>query len=109
MVTDHGMEQTPDQVKRTNIHEGPRNHYFAFIFSIVFSLLAFLVIIYEHVLETWFVYGFLMLLAVFQAIIQAVYWMHLKDRGHVEQRIFMIGGSIVAATAIVMAIYWVWW
>ncbi len=109
MASDQGIAQVPDQVKRAGVHEGPRNHYFAFVFSIAFTLLAFLVVYYQDVLETWFVYGFLILLAVFQAIIQAVYWMHMKDRGHVQPRLFLIGGVVVTFTAVIMALFWVWW
>lgn len=112
MSTHHGHDasaQTPDNVKRTKPHEGPRNHYLAFAMSIALTVMAFLAVIYEHVLEPWFLVSFIVLLAVVQAVIQAAYWMHLKDRGHLLQRVFLASGAIVAFTAIIMAIYWVWW
>lgn len=109
MVTEHGNPATDDQVKRGHAHEGPKNHVLAFALSIALTAFAFLAVYYSHVLETWFVLTFIMLLAVIQAAIQAVFWMHLKDRGHLMQRIFLACGALVSAMAAVMAVYWVWW
>jgi len=109
MMSDQGTGQAMDVIKRSKAHEGPRNHIIAYALSIVLTALAFLVIYYQHELETWFVYGFLIILAVVQAVVQGLFWMHLKDRGHLQQRIFMIGGCIIAFTALIMALYWVWW
>lgn len=112
MATHHGHDasaQAPDHVKRAKAHEGPKNHYLAFAMSIALTVMAFIAVIYQHVLETWFLVSFILLLAVVQAVIQAAYWMHLKDRGHLLQRLFLFSGAFVALTAIVMAVYWVWW
>ena len=109
MASHHETNPVADGVKRGNAHEGPKNHFLAFGLSIALTVLAFLAVIYRHVLETWFVVSFIILLAVVQAVIQAVFWMHLKDRGHLQERIFLIGGVIVVITAVIMAIYWVWW
>jgi cytochrome c oxidase subunit 4 len=110
MATHHNTHESQDStIKRTSIHEGPRNHFLAFGLSLLLTLLAFIAIIYQHVLETWFLLTFIVLLAILQAVIQAVFWMHLKDRGHLQQRIFIISGAFVALTAVITAIYWVWW
>jgi cytochrome c oxidase subunit 4 len=110
MTTDqHATHEAADSVKRMSAQEGPRNHFLAYGLSLVLTLFAFLAIYYQHVLEPWFLIAFLILLAVIQATVQAVFWMHLKDRGHLQQRIFIIGGAVIALTAIIMAIYWVWW
>src|SRR5690554_4887874 len=105
----HVTNDSADSVKRASNHEGPRNHFIAFGLSLLLTLLAFLAIIYQNVLEPWFLLSFIMILAVLQAVIQAVFWMHLKDRGHLLQRIFMVGGLIIGLTAVVMALFWVWW
>ena len=109
MVTEHGNPAAGDEVKRGHAHEGPKNHILAFILSITLTVFAFLAVIYAHVLEAWFVIGFIVLLAFIQALVQAVFWMHLKDRGHFMQRLFLAGGALVAMMCIVMAVYWVWW
>jgi cytochrome c oxidase subunit 4 len=110
MATEHhATHESTDSVKRKGNHEGPRNHFLAFGLSLLLTLLAFVAIIYQHVLETWFLLSFIVLLAILQAVIQAVFWMHLKDRGHLQQRIFIISGAFVALTAVIMAVYWVWW
>lgn len=110
MATEHDVtHESLDSVKRKSIHEGPRNHFLAFGLSLLLTLLAFIAIIYQDVLETWFLLSFIVLLAILQAVIQAVFWMHLKDRGHLQQRIFIASGVLVAFTAIIMSIYWVWW
>ena len=102
-------QQQVDAVKRGNAHEGPKNHFLAFALSIALTVLAFLTVYYQSILEPWFVVSFIILLAIVQAVIQALFWMHLKDKGHLQQRIFLIGGVVVAITAFIMAIYWVWW
>lgn len=110
MATDHhATKETVDPIKRASSHEGPRNHFLAFGLSLLLTLLAFIAIIYQDVLETWFLLSFIVLLAILQAVIQAVFWMHLKDRGHLQPRIFIAGGALIALTAVIMAIYWVWW
>ncbi|MEX2414713.1 MAG: cytochrome C oxidase subunit IV family protein [Paenibacillaceae bacterium] len=110
MATEHyATHESSDSVKRKGLHEGPRNHFLAFALSLLLTLLAFIAIIFQNVLETWFLLSFIILLAILQAVIQAVFWMHLKDRGHLQQRIFFTGGAFIALTAIIMAVYWVWW
>lgn len=98
-----------DVVHRSRVQEGPRNHLISFAISIALTALAFFAVIYADVLETWFVVGFLIFLAFFQAVIQALFWMHMKDKGHVSQRIFLTGGVIVTITAVIMALFWCWW
>jgi cytochrome c oxidase subunit 4 len=105
----HATHHSVDPVKRVSGHEGPRNHFLAFGLSLLLTLLAFIAIIYQHVLETWFLLSFIVFLAILQAVVQAVFWMHLKDRGHLQQRIFIISGAFVALTAVIMSVYWVWW
>ncbi|HEX7056114.1 MAG TPA: cytochrome C oxidase subunit IV family protein [Bacilli bacterium] len=103
-------EQAKSQeIKGRPVHEGPRNHLLAFLISIILTALAFLTVIYADYLDSFFVWGFLIILAVFQAGIQAIFWMHLKDRGNLHQRIFIVGGAFIAFTVILAGVYWVWW
>jgi len=102
------QQQGLDRVKRGRLHEGPKNHIVAFGISIFLTLLAFIAVANETLDDT-FIKIFIVLLAVIQAATQLAFWMHMKDRGHVFQIIFLSVGAFVAFTAFIMAIYWVWW
>ena len=108
MTGEANSEAVSTGIKRSNIHEGPRNHILVFALSIILTLLAFMAILYQHLIAPWFLYGFIMALATLQAIIQAIFWMHLKDREHLHQRIYIIGGAYVATLAIISGLFWVW-
>ncbi|NBI30055.1 cytochrome C oxidase subunit IV family protein [Chengkuizengella marina] len=102
------QEQVQDRVKRGTIHEGPKNHIIAFVISIFLTLLAFMAVA-NTALDATFIKIFIVILAIFQAVIQLAFWMHMKDRGHFFQILFLATGTFVAITAFIMAIYWVWW
>lgn len=109
MTNEHVNQVATDVVRRSGSHEGPRNHLISFAISIVLTGLAFIAVIYQDVLEKWFVISFLVVLAIFQAVVQALFWMHMKDKGHAQPRLFLVGGVIVTITAVIMAFYWCWW
>lgn len=98
-----------DQVKRRNAHEGPRNHIISFAISIVLTILAFIAVTYREQLNPAFIVPFIIILALFQGVIQLGFWMHLKDKGHLYPTIFIVSGCIVAFTAVYSAVYWMWW
>jgi cytochrome c oxidase subunit 4 len=105
------MSTQHDQVaaeNRPRNHEGPRNHYFAFALSIVLTMLAFAGVIYGG-LDRGFVLAFIVILAVVQAVFQMLYWMHMKDRGHLYPIMFIVMGAFVAVCAVITAVYWMWW
>jgi len=89
-------------------HEGPKNHYLTYIFSILLTMFAFAAVIYGE-LETWFVLFFIVGLAIIQAFVQLVYWMHMKDRGHTFPILGMILGVVIVIPIIIAALYWMWW
>lgn len=107
METNQSVSQ--NQVRRKPEYEGPRKHLLAYVFSLLLTGLAFIAVMYKDNVEASFVPMFIVSLACIQAVLQALYWMHLKDRGHLFQRIFLSGGAIISFTCIVMGIYWVWW
>ncbi|MFB6365881.1 cytochrome C oxidase subunit IV family protein [Paenibacillus elgii] len=88
--------------------EGPKNHYLSYIISIVLTMLAFAVVLYGG-LDRSFILFFIVGLAIVQVIFQLAYWMHMKDRGHFFPIIGLAFGAIIALTAVIMAVYWVWW
>ena len=92
------MDQTNGQtaqnkIKRTPVHEGPRNHLITFALSLLLTFLAFMAAANQS-LSTGFVIFLLVAMAFSQAIMQLAYWMHLKDKGHFYPRLFLtIGGN----------------
>ncbi|GFZ90910.1 hypothetical protein GCM10008018_41550 [Paenibacillus marchantiophytorum] len=94
----------PKRVK----HESPLNHYLSYIVSILLTMLAFAVVLYGD-LDRSFILIFIVTLGIVQAVIQLLFWMHAKERGHLFPLIFIAGGAFVALTCVIMAVYWVWW
>lgn len=88
--------------------EGPKNHYLSYIISIVLTMLAFAIVLYGGI-DRSFIILFLVGLAVVQIIFQLAYWMHMKDRGHFFPILGLCFGTFVALTAVVMAVFWLWW
>ena len=106
-----GGQQPAAMENKRHRHEGPKNHYLTFLVSSILTILAFVSVMYglENTSTKEFVYAFILVLAVIQALFQAFVWMHLKDKGHLYPIIFLSAGVIVAFTCIVMGIYWLWW
>lgn len=90
-------------------HEGPRNHIISFAISIFLTILAFIAIIYQDLVDSTFLWMFLLTLAIIQAVVQLAFWMHMKDRGHLMPVIFFATGTFIALTAVITGLYWVWW
>lgn len=89
-------------------HESPMNHYLSYIMSIILTMLAFAVVIYGG-LDRSFILIFIVSLALVQALVQLLFWMHAKERGHFMPLLFLGTGCFVALTAVVTAVYWMWW
>ncbi len=71
-------------------------------------MLAFAVVLYGG-LDRSFILFFIVGLAIVQIIFQLAYWMHMKDRGHLFPIMGLAFGAFIALTAVIMAVYWVWW
>jgi cytochrome c oxidase subunit 4 len=89
-------------------HESPMNHYLSYIMSILLTMLAFAAVIYGG-LDRSFILIFIVSLAIVQALIQLLFWMHAKERGHLMPLMFLAGGAFVAFTGVIAAVYWMWW
>jgi cytochrome c oxidase subunit 4 len=114
--TEHSMDHgatSEGAVRRKHRHEGPRNHILAFALSILLTGLAFVAVAYALVedshVEPWFVSFFIIGLAIFQAVIQLAFWMHLKDKGHNYATIGIATGFFVALTCVAAGVFWSWW
>jgi cytochrome c oxidase subunit 4 len=115
-----GTEHTVDHastseltVRRKQRHEGPRNHLLTFGLSIMLTALSFVAVAYaltedSHV-EPWFVSFFIVGLAIFQAVIQLGFWMHMKDKGHGYAIVGIAFGFFVALTCLAAGLLWSWW
>ena len=88
--------------------ESPLNHYLSYIISILLTMLAFAVVLYGD-LDRSFILIFIVTLALVQALVQLLFWMHAKERGHLFPLIFLAGGAFVALTGVITAVYWMWW
>lgn len=101
-------------VRRKHRHEGPKNHLLTFALSIMLTAFAFLAVAYSLVaeethVESWFVVMFIIALAIFQAVIQLGFWMHMKDKGHSFPILGISFGFIVALTCVASGVLWSWW
>jgi len=85
-----------------------RNHLITFALSIVLTAIAFAAVALEQV-DIKSVVPFIFLLALIQAGFQLFVWMHLDQKGHQFQRIFIGGGAFVALLAVIAFSYWIWW
>ena len=56
-----------------------------------------------------FTIALILTLAVVQVLFQLFFWMHLKDKGHFYARAGIAFGAFVALTALIFAVYWLWW
>lgn len=100
--------QPVNQIKRASATEGPRNHVISFAISIVLTLFAFIAVANPNLPRT-FVLWFIVLLAFAQALIQLMFWMHMKDRGHLYAKIAIAFGAVIFLSAVASAVYWTWW
>ncbi|USB33759.1 cytochrome C oxidase subunit IV family protein [Paenibacillus sp. YPG26] len=106
-MSEHNTNQG-GAVKHRHRTEGPQKHIVAFIFSIVLTLIAFAAVAAGGV-NASFTIILLVVMAILQVLVQLGYWMHLKDKGHMIPILFMAFGFFVAGTAVITALYWVWW
>lgn len=97
------------EVKRSRSHEGPKKQLIAFGLSIILTLLAFIVVNYKDNVDATFLGIFLVLMALIQAVVQAVFWMHLNEKGSAHMRVALTYGGVIGTTAIVAGIFWTVW
>lgn len=113
---EHTVDQSnTSSVRRKHRHEGPKNHLLAFALSILLTGLAFVAVSYyiaeaeELHIEAWWIVFFIITLAIFQAVIQLAYWMHMKDKGHGIAIFGIASGFFVALTCVAAGLLWSWW
>ncbi|WP_127587517.1 cytochrome C oxidase subunit IV family protein [Paenibacillus koleovorans] len=104
MASNHSSSE---QSNHRHYHEGPKNHYLSFALSIVLTILAF-VVVYAEIGRT-FTLLFIVMLALIQASFQLLFWMHMKDRGHLYAAVGIIFGFVIALTGVAAVVFWIWW
>jgi cytochrome c oxidase subunit 4 len=106
---EHQHTKPADRVKRTEGHEGPKNHIVGFAISIFLTILAFVAVANIETLDRTFVLMLLVAMAIVQVVVQLAFWMHMKDKGHFFPVLFLATGCFIVFTAVIMSQYWVWW
>lgn len=101
-------EQMTQKVRRGQPHEGMRNHYITFALSLILTALAFFAVMNPNI-SAGFTYMFIVLLAMVQAVLQLLFWMHMKDRGHLYARLAFIIVALILLPIFIVAIFWIWW
>src|SRR5690242_16498412 len=100
-MSEHTHEAAP---KERHKAESPLNHYLSYIVSIVLTMIAFAAVLYGG-LDHKFLLIFLVVMALVQILFQLVYWMHMKERGHVYAAVALGFGFFIALTAVVAGVY----
>lgn len=77
--------------------------------AFAFLAVAYALVEEETHVEHWWVLVFIITLAIFQAVVQLGYWMHMKDKGHSWARFGIASGFFVALTCVAAALLWSWW
>ncbi|TJY40787.1 cytochrome C oxidase subunit IV [Cohnella pontilimi] len=104
MASNHSSSE---EVKRHRV-EGPQKHIVAFVLSLALTIIAFAAVAAGDI-NTTFTYIILVAMAIIQVFVQLAFWMHMKDRGHLFPIIAIVAGVFVVFTAVITAVYWVWW
>ncbi|WP_019119314.1 cytochrome C oxidase subunit IV family protein [Brevibacillus massiliensis] len=107
-MTDTHSGANRKEEKHVPSQHSSRNHLITFGLSIILTAIAFAAVAMEQV-DVKSVVPFIFLLALIQAGFQLFVWMHLDQKGHQFQRIFMAAGAFVALLTIVTFVFWIWW
>jgi cytochrome c oxidase subunit 4 len=84
-----------------------RQYWVTFAVSIVLTMITFYIVAKLDTSSNY-LYPFMIVLAIAQAIFQIVFWMHMNEKGHGWPILGIATGAFVALTAVIMALYWVW-
>jgi len=85
-----------------------KKHLVSFGLMILFTVVAFAVVIADIMDKTYAIL-FLIVLAIVQVAFQFYYFMHLKDKGHAPAAVLIYGGMWAAALALAGLGLSTWW
>lgn len=107
-MTEETQKKAVDPYHKQNNKDEFKKHLVSFALMILFTLVAFAVVIAD-VMDKMFVIPFILLLAVVQVGFQFYYFMHLKDKDHGPAAVLIYGGMWAAALALAGLILSTWW
>lgn len=88
---------TQEELKKTN--DDQKKQIIAFALMIFLTIIAFIAI-GTDIVPSSFAIPFILILAVVQLLLQLVYFMHLKDKGHAWASTFITSGILIAIPCI---------
>ncbi|ASN05881.1 cytochrome c oxidase subunit IVB [Virgibacillus necropolis] len=107
MTEDTSSKKIDTFQKRKNKEE-MKNQLITFALMIVFTLVAFGIVVGE-LMPKMFVIPTILLLAIVQVAFQLYYFMHMKNAGHEMPSTMMYGGFFAAALSITALSVLIWW
>lgn len=107
-MTEETQERTVNPYHKQNNKDEFKKHLVSFGLMILFTLVAFGVVITD-IMDKMFVVPFIMLLAIVQVGFQFYYFMHLKEKGHGPAAVLLYGGFWAATLALAGLILSTWW
>ncbi|WP_173916589.1 cytochrome c oxidase subunit IVB [Halobacillus sp. Marseille-Q1614] len=101
--------ETSQQVEfeRKQHKEEMKQQVISFIFMIIFTLIAFGMVILD--IGSVFLGPTLILLAIVQVLFQFYYFMHMKNKGHNMVALMIYGGISVGVLTIITFVALIWW
>lgn len=84
-----------------------KHHFISFALMIIFTLVAFGMVIYDY--NKYFTIPVIILLACVQVGFQLYYFMHMSHKGHGMPALFLYSGVGVAFLTILTMVTIVWW
>ncbi|HLQ95394.1 MAG TPA: cytochrome c oxidase subunit IVB [Pseudogracilibacillus sp.] len=94
--------------KKQKSKEEMQRQLISFGLMIVFTLIAFAIVITDSI-DSMYVVPILFIMAFVQAAFQFYYFMHLKDKGHAMPALLMYGGVWCAFLTLCALMVITWW
>ncbi len=106
--SESGNSRVDLEYRRKKNAEDMKNQVVTFALMIVFTIIAFLAVIYGD-FSGYFVVPFILLLALVQVAFQLYYFMHMSHKGHEAVTLFMYSGIFAAFITVLAMLTVVWW
>ncbi|WP_243357290.1 cytochrome c oxidase subunit IVB [Bacillus litorisediminis] len=106
--SESGNSRVDLEYRRKKNAEDMKNQVVTFALMIVFTIIAFLAVIYGD-FSGYFVVPFILLLALVQVAFQLYYFMHMSHKGHEAVTLFMYSGIFAAFITVLAILTVVWW
>ncbi|KUP07438.1 cytochrome B6 [Bacillus coahuilensis m2-6] len=101
-----GNPKVDYEYRRRKNAQDMRMQVVTFALMIFLTLVAFIAV--AGGFSEWFIFPFILLLAVIQVIFQLYYFMHMSHKGHEAPALFLYSGAFVAFLTVLAFITIVW-